>query len=94
LFGPLHETASSSAVTAPVAALHVRELEDGSHDAQGDQADRQVDPEDPAPAGTVGEQTAEQRAGHRGQTEDGTEVPHVLAALARRDHVADGGERE
>ena len=35
-------------------------------------------PEDPAPAGTVGEPAAEQRAGDAGQAEDGAEMPWYL----------------
>ena len=63
-------------------------------DDQRDDADRDVDVEDPAPAGAVGEQAAEHGAEHAGRAEDGAEVALVAAALARRDDVADGGERE
>ena len=63
---------------------------------------RQVDVEDPAPAGdvhaenigraVVGEEAADDGADDAGETEDGAEQAGILAALARREEVGDGGE--
>ena len=58
------------------------------HGERGD-ADRQVDVEDPAPAQGGGEETAEQRSDHAGQSEHGAEQPLVAAAVARGHDVAD-----
>jgi hypothetical protein len=69
-------------------------LQRGRGDHQRDQAERDVDEEDPLPAGAVGEEPAEDRAEHGRGTEDGGEVALVPAALAGRDDVADGGHRE
>jgi hypothetical protein len=51
-------------------------------DRERDDPDRQVDVEDPAPAERVGEEPAQQRAGHAGHAEDGPEGALVLAPLA------------
>ena len=56
-------------------------------------AEREVDVEDPAPREVVDEEAAEQRADHGRDAEDGAEEPLVLAALARRDDVADDRDR-
>ena len=56
-------------------------------------ADRQVDVEDPAPREVVDEEAAEQRADDRRDAEDGAEDALVAAAVARRDDVADDGDR-
>ncbi len=68
-----------------------REVEHGGHDEQGDDADRHVDVEDPAPRQVLGEEAAEQRARHVGDAEDDAEVAHVLAPLPGRDDVAHDG---
>src|SRR5262249_51169984 len=65
---------------------------DDADDDEGDDPDRQVDVEDPAPGEVVDEEAAEQRADHRGYAEDRPEEPLVLAALARRHDVADDGD--
>ena len=75
-----------------VLAADHRHLEGGRGDHQRGEADGQVDVEDPAPAGPVGEPAAQQRAGHRGDAEHGPEVALVAAALAGRDDVADDAE--
>ena len=61
-------------------------------DDEGDGADGDVDVEDPAPAGTVGEEAAEERSGHAGDAEDRAEIALVPAALAGRNDVADDAE--
>src|SRR5205807_4139277 len=63
-------------------------------DQQRQAADRQVDVEDPAPGGLVDDEAADERADDRGGRERGSDQPLVAAAVARRDDVADGGERE
>jgi hypothetical protein len=61
---------------------------------QRDDAQRQVDVEDVAPAETVHREPACQRADDARDTEDGTEISLVATALAGRYHVADDRERE
>ena len=68
-------------------------VERGRDHHERDGADRQVDVEDPAPGEVVDEEAAEQRPDDRRDAEDAAEVALVLAALARRDDVADDGER-
>ena len=63
-------------------------------DGERDDADGQVDVEDPAPAEVLGEEAAEQRPEHAGRAEDRAEQALVLAALARRDEVADDRHRQ
>ena len=58
-------------------------------DAEGGQAERQVDVEDRAPADVRREEAADERPEDRRDAEDGAEEPGVLAALARRDDVPD-----
>ena len=60
---------------------------------QREDADRQVDVEDPAPV-VLGEVAADQWSGHRGQAEHGAEQALVPAAVAGREHVRDDRERE
>ena len=52
-------------------------------DDQGDDADRDVDVEDPVPADVLGQAAADERAGDERDTEHGTEQALVLAALGR-----------
>jgi hypothetical protein len=59
-----------------------------------EEADRDVDVEDPAPAQVVDEEAAEQRPDDRRDAEDGSEVALVAPTLARRDDVADDGQRD
>ena len=63
-------------------------------DEEGEDADRQVDVEDPAPARVVDDEAAESRAGDRRGGERRADQPLVAATVARRDDHADGGERE
>ena len=56
-------------------------------------AQRQVDVEDPAPGEVFDEEAAEQRPDHGRDAEDSAEEALVLAALTRRDDVADDGHR-
>ena len=60
---------------------------------EGDDPERQVDVEDPAPAEVAREEAAEQRPGDAGEAEHGAEQARVAAALARRHDVADRGLR-
>ena len=76
-----------------VAPLHGARMERGRDHAERHRADRQVDVEDPAPGEMVDEEAAEQRPDHRRDAEHAAEESLVLAALARRDDVADHGER-
>ena len=68
---------------------------EGTRDhGQRDQAEREVDVEDPPPGEVVDEETAQQRACDDRDPEDGAEEPLVAAAVARRDEIADDGHRE
>ncbi len=62
---------------------------------EADDAERQVDVEDPAPAvfrsGGLDEQPAEQRADGRGDADDGAEHAEGPAALAPGEHLLDEG---
>ena len=69
-------------------------------DEQGDDADRGIHEEHPAPARQAedlrgaGEEAADQRPEDRGDAEDSKECALVLRALTRRNDVADDGQRE
>ena len=58
-----------------------------------DRAEREVDVEDPPPGEVVDEEAAEQRPGDGRDPENASEHALVAAALARRDEVADYGQR-
>src|SRR5687768_10314314 len=73
-------------------ASRLRWKRDREHDERED-AEREVDVEDPAPGELRREVAAEQRAGDAGDAEDGAEDPLVAPAVARRDDVADDGLR-
>ncbi len=68
-------------------------VEHGADDEQRERADRQVHVEDPAPAEVVDEEAAEQWADHGRHTENRAEHSLVAPALARRNEVADDGNR-
>ena len=63
-------------------------------DDERDAADRQVDEEDPAPARVVDDEAADRRPDDRRRGEDRADQALPAAAVARRDDVADHGERE
>ena len=75
-----------------VAAGGDRHVERDRDHRERDRPDRDVDVEDPAPAEVVDEEPAEERPDHGREAEHRTEVALVLAALARRDDVADDRE--
>ena len=59
----------------------------------GGQADRQVDPEHPAPSQMLGEEAAEHRSADARGREHGAEIALVAPAIARSDDVGDGRMR-
>ncbi len=63
-------------------------------DDQRDDAQRDVDEEDPVPGQVVDEEPAEQRTGDRGDGEHRAEVALVATPLPRGDDVADDRERQ
>ena len=63
-------------------------------DDERDTADRQVDEEDPAPGRVVDDEPADRRPDDRRRGEHRADQPLPLAPVARRDDVADHGERE
>ena len=77
-----------------VLAADGRQLQGHRCDDEGGDANRQVDIEDPAPAGSVGEPAAQQWSRHAGDAEHRAEISLVATALARGDDVADDTERE
>src|SRR5690606_19104439 len=74
----------------PDLATAARELEQEHGAGSGEQSERDVDPERPAPARALGEPAAEQRPGDRGDGEDRAHDAHVLAPLTGGDDVGDG----
>ena len=66
-----------------------RQLEHDRDDRERDDADRQVDVEDPPPAQVLGNEASGERPDDARQPEDRTEVTHVPAPLAGADDVAD-----
>ncbi len=85
------EVASSRVPSQSMRTLRRRPVR-GQHDAgheEGDEAEGQVDVEDPAPGEVVGEEAAEQGPGHAGGAEHGPEVALVAAALPGADDVGD-----
>ena len=81
-------------VERPVGARGLRRRQAQVQAGEGGDADRQVDEEDPAPAGVVDEHAADERADDGGHGEGRRDVALVAPALARRDEVADGGHRQ
>ncbi len=88
-----HDRGGAEVVDRVVAAYD-GDLERDRGDHERGEADRDVDEEDPAPAGTVGEEATQHGTQHAGRAEDRTEVAAVTATLTRRDDVADGGQGE
>src|SRR5205085_10040039 len=63
-------------------------------DEQADDADREVDIEDPVPADVVSQEATEPRADDERDAEDSAEEALVLAAFGGCEQVADHGERD
>ncbi len=78
----------------------VRDVQHPLHDDQREDPDRDVDQEDPAPAGDpqqrvgTGEEASDDGAEHARGAEDGEEEALVPGALPRRDDVTDDGQRQ
>ena len=71
-------------------AAHGLDLERLLQHHEGGCGDREADEEAPAPAERrVDDDPTDERAAHRGQREDGTDVAGVAAALARAHHARD-----
>ncbi len=77
-----------------VLAAPDRQWELGGDDDEHDRADRQVQQEQPAPGGVVGDRPADHRAEHAGQAEHRAEQALVAGPLPGGDDVADDGQRE
>ena len=78
-------------------AAGVRALDRGQQpgdDGEADDADRDVDVEDPVPAERVGQEATERRAEQGGDAEHGAEQALVLAALLGGEQVADDRQRD
>src|SRR3989442_12571243 len=69
-----------------------RQEESDQH--QGDQAERQVDVEDPSPAEVVRNEATDQRPDDAPQSEDAHDQAHPAATLTGRKDVADGGDAQ
>ncbi len=75
-----------------VLALMPRQAPQGPVGHQiGEQAQRQVDPEDEGPVQMLGDEAAQHRPRHAGRGEDGGDLRLVARPLAGRDHVRDDG---
>ena len=85
-------------VVDAVVLTRVLEVQGAGDDEEGDDADRHVDEEDPAPAGEtedvalLGEEATDDGAEDGARREDGEEVTLVLGAFARRQDVTDDRE--
>ena len=86
-----HQEQRAPPVDLHLAHAHGQLQHPVGHDERDD-AQRQVDVEDVAPAQAVDGEPARERADHARDAEHGAEVALVAAALARRDHVADDRE--
>ena len=75
-------------------ARRVLEVEEAADAEEGEDADGQRDEEEVAPAPVVGDEAADERAEDRGEAEDAAHEALVLAALTRRDDVADDRLRQ
>ncbi len=73
-------------------ALGELQERDGGDD--GEDAERDIHPQTPAPAGSLGEPAAQQRSGDRGQREDTAHDAHVAAALPGRHDIRDDRLRQ
>ena len=76
-----------------MADVHDGAVESGGDHREREQAQRQVDVEDPAPGEVVDEEPAEERPDHGRDAEDGAEETLVFAPLAWRHDVPDHGHR-
>ncbi len=68
--------------------------QEAPQDEERDQADRDVDEEDPVPADRVGDDPADGRSEKRRQAEDRPEEAEVLAAFGGGVEVGDHGQRD
>ncbi len=73
---------------------HVELLEVAVDEKDRQCPERQIDPEDPAPAELLGEVAAEQGAGDAGDRIDRRDVALILAHLPRRNGVGNHGKRK
>ena len=87
-----HDRAQVVQVARELLAMDVGQ--EAIDDREGDQADGQVDEEDPVPAEVLRQPAAQQRAEDGRDAEHGAEQALVLAALAGREQVTDDRERD
>ena len=76
----------------PAGPTHVGQ--EAPDDGQGDEADRDVDEEDPVPGELVGQKAAQPRSQQERDAEDEAEESLVLAALGRGEQVTDHRQRD
>ena len=91
--GDRDEQCRSLPVEAAVAA-HIEVTQIAVHQPEGDSAERQIYPEDPAPAELLGKIATEQRACDAGDRIDRRDIPLILAHLPWRNTVGDHGKGE
>ena len=75
-------------------ALHPGLGDSGQRDDDRDDADRQVDEEDPSPGQTGGERAAEQRPDRDGETGDGTPDAERDASVLAAERVREQRQRD
>src|SRR5262249_27451049 len=78
--------------TASASACRREMRESQRHNGDGDDANRDVDIEDPLPTAIVRDIAADRRADNAGQTKDRAEKTLPAPALGRRQQVADDGK--
>ena len=89
-----HQQRGAQVVDVPVGVAGDARGQRPPDDDQHDQADGNVDEEDPVPADGIGQDPADGRTDERAHPEDRAEIALVLAALGRREDVADDGQRD
>ncbi len=73
----------------PGTARRPGQLQYEGDDQERERAERDVEVEAPAPGGAIGAEAADQRAGHGGEAEGGTDQAHVAAAGPWRYDIGD-----
>ena len=91
--GDRNEQCRSLPVEAAV-ATHIEVTEVTVHQPERERPQRQIDPEDPAPAELLGKIATEQRACDAGDRIDRRDVALILAHLPRRNGIGNHGKRE
>jgi hypothetical protein len=71
-----------------------RQSQGSVRDEEGNESNREIDQEDPTPAGVVDDEAPDQRTENAARSEDARDEADVLAAFAGRNDVSDDCESE